>query len=158
MVDNMSPEFMGTVRLQTALMGLTLAFKEKYGDETFNVTKAYVERMGGMIGSQMKEKGGVVGSDAHAIEQVYHAWLDPAYAPNQPDIQVNDNIITVTRKSPMLCPAMVAAKQMSLPLDLVCETVAIPMFRGVAKAVNKNAVHTSIRSQQKCIDKIQIPK
>jgi hypothetical protein len=72
MVDKMS-EFMGTVCLQTALMGLTLAFKEKYGDETFNVTKAYVERMGGMIGSQMKEKGGITASDAHAIKQVYHA-------------------------------------------------------------------------------------
>jgi hypothetical protein len=158
MVDKLSPEFMGTVRLQTALMGLTLAFKEKYGDETFNVTKDYVERMGRMIGAQMKEKGGITGSDAQAIKQVYHAWLDPAYAPNKPDIQVNDNEITVMRKSPMLCPTMVAAKQMNLPLDLVCETVAIPMFRGVAKAVNKTAVHSSIRSQQKCIDKIQIPK
>jgi hypothetical protein len=111
-----------------------------------------------MIGAQMKEKGGITGSDAHAIKQVYHAWLDPAYAPRQPDIHVKDNETIVTRKSPMLCPAMVAAKQMNLPLDLVCETVAIPMFRGVAKAVNKNAVHSSTRSQQKCIDKIQIPK
>ena len=154
----MSPQFMGTVRIQTALMGLTLAFKEKYGDDAFAVTKAYVERMGMMIGSQLKDKGEITGSNVSAIEQVYHAWLDPAYAPNQPDIQVDDNVVLVTRKSPMLCPTMMASKQMNLPLDLVCETVAIPMFRGVAKSVNKNAVHTSTRSQQKCVDKIQIPK
>jgi hypothetical protein len=84
--------------------------------------------------------------------------LDPAYAPSRPDIQVNGNEVFVTRKSPMLCPVMVASKQMNLPLGLVCETVAIPMFRGVAKSVNKDAVHTSTRSKQKCIDKIQIPK
>jgi hypothetical protein len=53
---------------------------------------------------------------------------------------------------------MVASKQMNLSLDLVCETVAIPMFRGVAKSVNKDIVHTSTRGQQKCIDKLQIPK
>jgi len=120
MVDKMSPEFMGTVRIQTGLMGLTLAFKEKYGAETFDVTKAYVVRMGRMIGSQIKEKGGITGSDATAIEQVYHTWLDPAYAPNQTDIQVNDNVISVTQKSPILCPAMVASQQLNLPLDLVC--------------------------------------
>jgi len=28
-----SPEFQGTLQLFSALMGLTLAFKEKYGDE-----------------------------------------------------------------------------------------------------------------------------
>ena len=158
MVDKMLPQFMGTVRIQTAIMGLTLAFKEKYGEEALDVAKAYVEGMGMMIGWQLKQEGGITGSDVSAIERVYHAWLDPAYAPNRPDIQVNDNEVFVTRKSPMLCPAMVASKQMNLSLDLVCETVAIPMFRGVAKSVNKDAVHTSTRGQQKCIDKLQIPK
>lgn len=144
----LSPAFLGTVRLQTALMGLTLAFKERYGDSSFEVTKAYVEHMGRMIGSQLKETGGITGSNVSAIERVYHAWLDPAYMPHQPDIQVDGNVVRVTRTSPMLCPAMVVAKQMKLPLDKVCETVAIPMFRGVAKSVNNEAVHTSTRSPQ----------
>jgi hypothetical protein len=69
----MSPQFMGTVRIQTALMGLALAFKEKYGDEAFDVAKGYVERMGMMIGSKLKEESGIAGSDVSAIEQVYHA-------------------------------------------------------------------------------------
>ncbi len=30
--EKLTPQFKETVRLQSALMGLTLAFKEKYGD------------------------------------------------------------------------------------------------------------------------------
>jgi len=47
---------------------------------------------------------------------------------------------------------------MNLPLEMVCETVAFPMFRGIAEAVNPKANHTSVKiSTEKCIDVIEIP-
>ncbi len=37
--EKLSPQFEGTVRLQSALMGITLAFKERYGDEALEISK-----------------------------------------------------------------------------------------------------------------------
>jgi hypothetical protein len=155
--EKFSPEFTGGVQLQSALMGLTLAFKKKYGDEATNVTKAFVEQMGTMMGNSFKEKGGVKGSGLHEVERVLHIWLDPAVAPHKLKTSVEGKKLTVIRESPAMCPAMVVAKQMKLPLETVCNTVASPMFKGVAKAVNNNAKYSNIQmTEQKCVDKIEI--
>jgi hypothetical protein len=156
--EKFSPEFMGAVQLQSALMGLTLAFKKKYGDDAAKVTEAFAEQMGTMIGNNFKEKGNITGSGIHEIEQVFHIWLDPAIAPYKVKTSVDDNKLTVTRETPAKCPAMVVAKQMNLPLEMVCNTVALPMFEGVAKAVNSHAKTSNIqRSENKCMDRIEIP-
>jgi len=53
--------------------------------------------------------------------------------------------------------AILVAKQMNLPLELICDTIGLPMFKGVAKAVNPNARHSNIQmSENKCIDRIEI--
>ena len=158
MSERFSPEFQGGVQLQSALMGLTLAFRRVYGDEALKVTQAFAEQMGTMIGNQIKGKIGVTGSGIHDVERVFHAWLGPALAPQKLETSVEGNKLTVTRQSPTMCPAIVVAKQMDLPLEMVCNTVALRMFRGVAKSVNPNAKHSSIQtSEQKCIDRIEIP-
>lgn len=158
MSEKFSPEFQGGVQLQSALMGLTLAFKKKFGDEAIKVTQAFAEQMGTMIGNQIKEKTGVTGSGIHDVKKVFHAWLGPALAPRKLETSVEGNKLTVTRESPTMCPAIIAAKQMNLPLEMVCNTVALQMFRGIAKAVNPNAKHYNVQmSEQKCIDRIEIP-
>jgi hypothetical protein len=149
---------MGGVQLQSALMGLTLAFKKKYGDEAVKVTQAFAEQMGTTIGNNFKEKAGVKGSGIKEVERVFHMWLDPAVAPHKLKTIVDGNKLTVNREAPTMCPAMVVAKQMNLPLEMVCNTVALHMFKGVAKAVNSNAKTFNIQmSEQQCMDRIEIP-
>ena len=156
--EKFSAEFMGGVQLQTALMGLTLAFKKKYGDEAVNVSKAFVEQMGTMMGNNFKEKGGIKGSGIHEIEKVLHVWLDPAIAPHKVKTNVEGNKLTVSRESPAMCPAIIVSKQMNMPLEMVCNTVAFPMFKGIAKAVNPQAKTSNIQmTEQKCTDRIEIP-
>jgi hypothetical protein len=84
--------------------------------------------------------------------------LDPAIAPHKLITSVEGNKLTVIREIPAMCTSMVVAKQMNLPLEMVCSTVASPMFKGVAKAINPSARYSNIQmSEQKCIDKIEIP-
>jgi len=156
--EKFSPEFMGGVQLQSALMGLTLAFQKKYGDEVVKITQAFAEQMGTRIGNNFKEKAGITGSGVREVERVFHIWLDPAVAPHKLKTSVEGKKLTVTREIPVRCPAIVVARQMKLPLETVCNTVALPMFKGVAKAVNPNAKTSNIEmSEHKCIDVIEIP-
>jgi len=107
-------------------MGLTLAFKEKYGDEALKVTQTFAEQMGTMLGNKVKEKADIRGSGIREVERVFHAWLGPVLAHQKLDSRVEGNIMTVTRVTP--CPGLIVAKQMNLPLEKVCNTVNIPMF------------------------------
>ena len=158
MSEKISPEFQGGVQLQSALMGLTLAFKNRFGGEASKVTQAFAEQMGTIIGNQIKEKTGITGSGINDIERVFHAWLGPALAPRKLETSVEGNKLTVKRESPTICPAIIVAKQMNLPLEMICNTVALPMFKGVAKSVNPNARYYNLQmSEQKCIDRIEIP-
>jgi len=60
------------------LIGLTLAFKETYGDEAVKVTQAFAESIGIRMGNQFKEKADINGSGIRDVEQVFHTWLGPA--------------------------------------------------------------------------------
>lgn len=156
--EKMSPQFEGTVRLQSALLGLTLAFKEKYGDEVLEIAKTFMKQFGVRMGSQIKEKAGVAGSGLEDIEMVLHAWQDPVVLGPSPKSKIEGKRLTLIRESMTQCPALHVAKQMNLPLEMVCNTVSFPMFRGVAEAVNPKAKHTSVQiSSMKCIDAIEIP-
>lgn len=158
MSEKFSPEFLAGVQLQTALMGLSLAFKKKYGDEALKVTQAFAEQMGTSMGKNFKEKANITGSGIRDIERVFHIWLDPAVAPHKVKTTVEGKKLTVTRETPTMCPAIVVAKQMKLPLETVCNNIALPMFKGVAKAFNPNAKHSTVQmTEQKCIDIIEIP-
>jgi len=156
--EKSSPQFQATVQLQSALMGLTLAYKQKYGDEALEVAKAFIKQLGIRLGNQLKEKTGVVGSGPKDIERVLHAWQDPATLGPPAKSTVEGKRLTMTREAPTQCPAMLVAKQMNLPLGMVCNTVAFPMFRGVAEAINPKARHTSVQiDSKKCIDVIEVP-
>ena len=156
--EKWSVQFQGAVQLQSALMGLALAYKQKYGDEALEVAKTFTKQLGMRLGNQLKEKTGVVGSGLKDIERVLHAWQDPAVLGRPPKSTIEGKKLMLTREEPTQCPAMIVAKQMNLPLEMVCNTVAFPMFRGVAEAVNPKAKHTSVQiHSKKCIDAIEIP-
>jgi len=155
--EKFSPEFQGGVQLQSALMGLTLAFRGRYGDEALKVAQAFSEQMGTMIGNQIKERAGINGLGIRDVEKLFHAWLDPILDPRKVVTSVEGDSLSVIRQSPTMCPAMIVAKQMNLPLKTVCDTVALQMFRGIARSVNPNAHHENVEmSHAKCVDKIMI--
>jgi hypothetical protein len=156
--ETASPQFQAALQLQSALMGLALAYKQKYGDEALEVAKTFTKQLGIRVGNQFKEKTGVVGSGLKDIESVLHAWQDPAALGPPTKSKIEGKKLTMTREAPTRCPALLVAKQMNLPVELVCNTVAFPMFRGVVEAINPNAKHTSVQiGSMKCIDTIEIP-
>jgi hypothetical protein len=156
--EKLPPEFMANVQLQSALMGLTLAFKQKYGDDALKITQAFGEQMGFRLGNQIKEKASVKGSSIQDVERVLHAWMDPTALGPPVKTKVEGKKLTAVRESPTQCPALHVAKQLNVPVELVCNTLAFPMFRGVFKAINPNAKHSNIQiSEKKCIDTIEVP-
>ncbi len=149
--------FQGTVQLFSALMGLTLAFKQRYGDEALKITQVFGEQMGIRLGNQIKEKAGIKGSTIQDIERAVHAWMDPTVLGPPPKTKVEGKKLTAIREGPTQCPALHVAKQLNVPLEIVCNTLSFPMFRGVSKAINPNAKHSSIQiSEKKCIDMIEV--
>ena len=156
--EKISPQFEGTVRLQSALMGLTLAFKEKYGDEALEIAKKFTKQLGMNLGNQIKNQAGITGSSLKDIEKTLHAWQDPVVLGPPPTSKIEGKKLTMIRESPTQCPALLVAKRMNLPLAMICENISFPMFRGVAESVNSNAKHTSVQiASEKCIDAIEIP-
>jgi hypothetical protein len=152
------PQFQGAVQFQSALMGLALAYKQKYGVEALEVAKAFMKQLGVRLGNQLKKNIGIVGSDLKDIERVLHVWQDPAVLGPPPRSMIEGKKLTMIREAPAQCPAMVVAKQMNLPVETVCNTVAFPMFRGVAESVNPKAKHTNVKiASKECIDTIEIP-
>jgi len=153
-----SPQFEGAVRLQSALMGLTLAFKDKYGDEALKISREFTKQLGMNLGNQIKNQAGITGSSLKDIEKALHAWQDPFVLGPPPKSNIEGNRLTMTRESPTQCPALHVAKRMNLPLAMVCENVSFPMFRGVAESINPKAKHTSVQiASAKCIDAIELP-
>ena len=156
--EQVSHRFEGAVRFQSALMGMALAFKEKYGEEALEIAKQFTKKLGMNIGNQIKKQAGITGSNLKAIEKTLHAWQDPVVLGPPPKSTIEGNRLTMIRESPTQCPALHVAKRMNLPLEMICENVAFPMFRGVAEAVNPKAKHTSVQiASAKCIDAIEIP-
>jgi hypothetical protein len=157
--EKLNPQMQGTVNLMTAVMGLTLAMKQRFGDGAIDVTKNFVEQMGVKMGNQVAEKAGIEGHDLKAISKTLHTWQDPIFQGPAAESKIEGKTLTMIRKSPSRCPALYVAKQMKdVPLELICNTVSFPMFRGVAKAVNQQAKHKSLQiSQEKCVDVIELP-
>jgi hypothetical protein len=138
-------------------MGLTLAFKQRYGDEALKISRRFAENMGIKMGNKIKEMSGITGTDIMDIEQVYHAWLDPVLAPHKLETKIEENKLNIIRESPTKCPGIIVAKQMNLPLETVCHNISQPMFKGIAKAVNPNVEYNTVHmSEKKCIETIEI--
>ncbi|KYK34553.1 MAG: hypothetical protein HXS46_01935 [Theionarchaea archaeon] len=158
MEKEFSPEFQGVVQHMSGLMGLTSAFKEKYGDEAIEVTKDFAEKMGTIIGNRIKEGAGISGSGIEDMEKVFRGFLSMAKPPHEFELSVEGNTLTMKREMPAVCPGLIAAKRMGIPPDMFCNTITIPIWTGVAKSVNPDAVHASeLMSEQKCIESIEIP-
>ncbi len=156
MNEELPPQFMAGVQVISAMTGLTLAFKEKLGDEALKITQGFSEQMGTMMGENIKKQAGVTGSGIEDMEKVFHAWLDAMGGGTK--ISVEANKMTSVREHPAMCPAITVSQQMNVPLEMICNTVANPVFRGIAKSVNPDAVYSNVQiSEEKCIDTIEIP-
>jgi hypothetical protein len=152
------PEVLGAVQMQSALFGLTQAFKEKYGDEALKVSEAFIEKMGIRIGTQLKEKEDITGSGIEDIEKLFKVFTRPLTTDAPARSSIEGNKLTVIRESPTLCPAIHVAKQLKVPLDTVCKTVNFPTLRGLVRAINPNAKHISVElGEEKCVETFEIP-
>ncbi len=125
--------------------GVNLGLPKKYGDEALRVATDFIRQSGIKTGAFFKDKAGVTGSSLGDIEKVLHVWQDPLILGPKPKFKIEGNVLTMIRESPAQCPAIKMAEQMNIPLEMVCNTVAFPMFRGVVEAVNPKAKHTSLR-------------
>ncbi len=100
------------------------------------------------MGTQIKEKEDITGSGPQDIEKVLQArarFTRPLTTDTPAKTMVLGNKLTLIRESPTLCPAIHVARQLNLPFEMVCKTANFPTIRGVAKAVNQNEKHTSVR-------------
>jgi hypothetical protein len=153
-----TPQFIAGVQLISALVGLTLAMQQKFGTEVIPIAQTFAEHLGTCVGAHIKQQANITGTSIHDIERLYHAWLDPALAPQTLQTTVTKNTLTVTRKTPAKCTGLVVAQQMNLPLETICRTISQPLFTGVAKAINPNAIYTTVEmSQAKCEETITLP-
>ena len=158
MSEQQTPEFVAGVQMISALTGMTLAFRQRFGDDALMVARGFSEQLGMRMGKMFMERANITGSDIRDIEKVYHAWLDPVLKPNEIITNVEGNKLTVIRENPTLCPGLVVAKQMNLPLETVCNNISQQMFKGIAKAVNPNAEYSTIQmGTSKCVESIEIP-
>jgi len=158
MSEKESVAFKGAVQLQSALMGLTLAFKQTYGDQALKITEAFGEQMGIRVGNLIKEKAAIKGSSINDIELALHSWMDPVVLGPPPETKIKGKKLTAIRESSTRCPALQVAKQLNVPLEMVCRTIAFPMFRGVLSAINPDAKHSNLQiDEQRCIDMVEVP-
>lgn len=159
--ERLSPEMTTNIQIASAWMGLTLAFKKRYGEEALKVTEAFGEQMGRTVGNMIKEKAGIVGSNIRDIERLINAWMDPSVA-WPPHFSVSTKVegkkLTVTREKPTQCPALHVSKTLSIPVETICNFFAFPIFRGALKTINPNVKHYNIKtSEERCVDVIEIP-
>ena len=95
--EKYSPQFEGVVQLQSALMGITLAFRKRYGDEALEISKKFTEQLGMSIGKQIKKQTGITGSELGDIDKFLHAWQDPVVLGPTPTSRIQSGRLTLAR-------------------------------------------------------------
>lgn len=138
----------------TGLFGLTLAFREKYGDEAWEVLKNFMGRVGHMHGEAFKEKTGIEVKGPEDLKRLMKVWMKESYPYIAYSLKVEGNkIITVTDAT--TCPMPEIAKTLGLPLRTVCENMAFPHTEAMLRTFNIK--HTSKElSETRCVDEWEI--
>ena len=140
----------------TGLVGLTLAFKEKYGDEAWEVFRSFMRTVGQMQGEALKEKAGIEGKGPEDLKRLLEVGTKELYPYVSGSLRVEGNkVISVTDSS--TCPMVEVAKAVGLPLRTLCENMAFPSTEAMLKTVNPNIKHTSKElSETRCVDEFEI--
>ncbi|KUO40470.1 MAG: hypothetical protein AVW06_02370 [Hadesarchaea archaeon DG-33-1] len=154
-IEELPEEYQGVVRGMTALMGLAMAYRERYGDESLEVIKSFGEKMGTKMGNELKQKGGIKGSGLEDMRKMMDLFTE-AFG-TKAKYETEANKLRIIREVPSLCPMIFVSKAINVPLRTVCENLAFPQLRALMKTVNPNVKHTSIElSEQRCVDGLEI--
>ena len=126
------------------LMRLTMAFREKYGDETFETLRSFMEKLGEKRGQELKQKQGIIGKSIEDIKRMFEATTAPAYESPEagPKITIEGNKMIVERSKETKCPFIYVSQATGLPLKQVCELIAKPTVIGAFKTVNSTIQHS----------------
>lgn len=140
----------------TGLAGLALAFREKYGDEAWEVFRSFMGKVGQTQGKALKEKAGIEGKGPEDVKRLLDVMMKESNPYMSMETRVEGNkIIAVTDSSK--CPMVEVAKAVGLPLRTLCENMAFPHLEAVLRTVNPNIKHTSKElSETRCVDEIEI--
>lgn len=131
----LTKEQMEQVQAQMQGIGLVMAYYNRFGEDALQVAKEYFSQAGRMLGENFKRSLNIVGSDASAVAAALNAFL--MQAAGIPDLaKIQGNQVLVVGEG--FCPAMEAAKMVNAPLDKACLNCSLPMFEGIASAINPN--------------------
>ncbi len=139
-MEDIPQEIMPVVMSQLNLMRLTMAFKEKYGDDAFDILRSYMGRTGKARGEELKGKLNITGDSIHDIRNLFEAIVSPAGLP--PKITIEGNKMIVERSEETKCPFIYVAKETGMPLQRVCDILAKPMAVSALKTVNPSVEHS----------------
>lgn len=154
-IEELSKEEQDIVRDTTTYMGLAMAYRERYGDESLEVLRSFGEKMGTKIGNELKQKG-IKGSGVEDLRK-----MNDLQTEDFPDetfkYEVEANKLRIIREVPSLCSMILVSKELNIPLRTVCENLAFPQFHAIMKTVNPNVKHTCIEiSEQRCVHDLEI--
>lgn len=138
----LTPEQAALTQAQMPTVGLLSAYYRRYGDEAFEVSRAFALRAGAYLGENIKEALQVTGTDTSAVAEVLSAFVteatgSPARAADLITVAGNE----VSYMNDGFCDIMEAANALGAPLDKICRNYSGPVFEGVALSVNPGAEH-----------------
>jgi len=156
---DLSEEQMRYVEPQMATIGYMLANYEKFGDFALKVASDYFYEFGKYMGQSVKEKMGIIKSDAEAVAAVMNAILEQA-AGIKDALKVDGN--KVMGENVGFCPMMEAVRIMKAPWEAVCRNYSWRWFEGLASGVNPDVKmevpESRIWGKNRCFHVITVPK
>jgi hypothetical protein len=154
-IEELPKEFQGAIQNLTALMGLAMAYRERYGDESLQVLRSFGEKMGAKTGNELKQKGEIKGSEVEDLRKMMELFTRGVGVKLRYETEANK--LRIIREAPSLCPMIFVSKALKIPVRTVCENLAFPRLRAIMKTVNPNVKHTCVElGEQKCVDELEI--
>ena len=137
-----------------ALMNLTMAFKERYGEETFDILTSFMVNMGEKRGEELKRKQGITGGSIEDIKRMFESFITPLGTGEPPKITTEGNKMIVERGPQATCPMILISRMTGVPLKDVCSRLAVPQAKGMFKTLNPTVKHTFSEISENCCKEI----
>jgi len=153
------------IESQLPIIGYILANYERFGEDALKVASDYFYGLGKFMGRSIKERMGIVESDANAVARVMNAILEEVIgiervegAPEPMRVE-GDRVVG---ENAGFCPIMEAVKILNAPWDIVCRNYSWRWFEGLAAGVNPDVTmevpKSRIWGQRRCLHIIKVPK
>jgi len=153
----LTKEQMGAVQTMALLIGLQMAYYNRFGEDAFQVATEFAAQTGKMMGENIKRNLNITGTDTSAVAAVLDAHVMEFGMPAICRVEGNK----VIAETEGFCPVMEAVKMLNAPWDKVDVCFTWPMFAGTAHAVNPDAklevLEARHRGDKSCKHVITVP-